>query len=243
VKKVLVTTIPKSGTHLLMQILPKQKWVGGINLRRLGWPGLIPQGGVVVDNEEVDFPPDFVHLLEKRLNSEQQVYIGHFAYLEPAAKLLADRNVHILQLVRDPRDVVVSHCHTVCEKDKRLLGHDVLDFKFANGTMLSEQADPLEWCIRVAPYWWEGWLPWLPLADIVVRFEDLVGPDQRTEVERIATLVPGMDVGESMARIDPLKSKSFRKGLVGEWRTEFKSHHAVLFDELMGDVMNKLGYS
>ena len=125
------------------------------------------------------------------------------------------------------------------------MGRYVFNFYFDDGKRLSEKDDPLLWCIRLAPYWWKGWLPWIEnkVPDLILRFEDLVGPNKRQIIGQLAEKIgPEFSVDEALARIDPNKSMTFRKGLVGEWKNEFQPHHIKLFEEIMGYTMETLGY-
>ena len=42
--------------------------------------------------------------------------------------------------------------------------------------------------------------------------------------------------------IQPQKSATFRKGKTGGWRDHFTQEHKVLFKEIAGDLLIRLGY-
>ena len=79
---------------------------------------------------------------------------------------------------------------------------------------------------------------------MIVRFEDLVGSNGQQTIEMIADLI-GEDssVDDIIKRIDPTKSMTFRKGLVGEWKKEFQQHHIEYFNSVMQPTMEVLGYA
>jgi hypothetical protein len=99
-----------------------------------------------------------------------------------------------------------------------------------------------------------GYLPWLDQPSIlVVRFEDLIGPrgggdldKQLDEIERISGFVGrylNREGSERIARKMYAKgSLTFRRGQAGDWRNHFTEAHKAAFEEIAGDLLERLGY-
>jgi len=242
---ILITTMPKSGTHLLTQIIYKCDWLIGPRgsgvLSLLAPAGVIHRKGFAVPKH---IEPKYLSIFERRLdNSRSKVVIGHIAYSEITANSLAKRGIRIIQLIRDPRDVIVSHYYSIL--DRGIRGSDHFDFHFEDGPRLSNREDILEWCIKLSSHWWTGWLPWITneISELVVRFEDLVGAKRKQAIESIAEIIgDDFSVSDAINRIDK-QSPTFRKGVVGEWRHEFSAKHIQLFDKTMTSTMDVLGYN
>ena len=157
-------------------------------------------------------------------------------------------------IFRDPRDVVVSHVFYVTEMEARhvhhehyaslpdfdarlrvsILGRPELDIEFPN---VAE---------RFAPY-----LPWMDHPEVMkLHFEDLVH-DRARALEaitdrflvRCAAPIPRSKIVEALERsINPRRSPTFRSGKTGEWKQHFTLAHKQLFKSVTGNLLQALGY-
>jgi hypothetical protein len=95
---------------------------------------------------------------------------------------------------------------------------------------------------------------WLDQADIVVRFEDLVGPGgggtTDLSVATLRALYATLDseleeriLHRLADRVFSSASGTFRKGLAGQWVGHFDKELLGLFQDSAGDVLNRYGYS
>src|SRR3990172_6409824 len=238
----LITTLPKTGTHLLRQIVGPHHWLPGI--KNFTYISMLKDCGVILPpNKKHESGADLNKFMERIAKNKHVIACGHLPYIPPVVDILITTEVKIIQLIRDPRDTVVSHFHSVIRRDRP---QNYFDFYFDDGLRLSEKDDPLLWAIKCAPYWWAGWTPWIEnnTPNMIVRFEDLVGSNGQQTIEMIADLI-GEDssVDDIIKRIDPTKSMTFRKGLVGEWKKEFQQHHIEYFNSVMQPTMEVLGYA
>jgi hypothetical protein len=96
-------------------------------------------------------------------------------------------------------------------------------------------------------------LPWLSDKNcFTVKFEDLAPIDKRPKtLEAIAVYLLGehTPMGEGERRVlamekgcNPTTSKTFRKGVSGEWKKYFTKEHKVLFKDVAGKILIDLGY-
>ena len=157
-------------------------------------------------------------------------------------------------IFRDPRDVVVSHVFYVTEMESRHVHHTYyqslpdFDTRLKVSILGRPDAD-VEFpniAERFAPY-----LDWLNHPEVLtIHFEDLIN-------DRAATLTRIMDhflariplhatrqlILDSLeSAINPTKSPTFRSGKTGEWKKHFTEEHKKIFKEVAGELLVKLGY-
>jgi len=157
-------------------------------------------------------------------------------------------------IFRDPRDVVVSHVFYVTEMESRHVHHayyqSLPDFNARlNVSILGRPDANVEFpniAERFAPY-----TDWLNHPEVLsIHFEDLIH-DRAATLSRIMdhflarTPLPSprqliLEALESS--INPAKSPTFRSGKTGEWRKYFTEEHKDVFKELAGNLLVKLGY-
>ncbi|MEZ4722451.1 MAG: glycosyltransferase [Flavobacteriales bacterium] len=155
------------------------------------------------------------------------------------------RRRRVVLLLRDGRDSVVSMAHH--RKDIVAPGSDFIQ----NLDEVIEAADGSHfggWSLHTEK--------WLPQADLVIRFEDLI-KDPITQVERLRGLIempradheklPGFESLKSgQAKYGPKEAgKShlfFRRGKVNAWQDEMNSDQKLRFWHLHGEVMEIVGY-
>jgi hypothetical protein len=157
-------------------------------------------------------------------------------------------------IFRDPRDVVVSHVFYVSEMEARHVHHDhyqsLPDFDSRlNVSILGRTDTDVEFpniADRFAPY-----LNWLDHPEVLaIHFEDLI-LDRASALTRImdhflarASLrTPRELILNSLeTAINPIKSPTFRSGKTGEWKKHFTDEHKKIFKDVAGDLLVKLGY-
>ena len=157
-------------------------------------------------------------------------------------------------IFRDPRDVVVSHVFYVTEMESRHVHHayyqSLPDFNARlNVSILGRPDTNIEFsniADRFAPY-----LGWLDHPEVLtIHFEDLIH-------DRAATLTRIMEhllaraslhttrqlILDSLeSSINPTKSPTFRSGKTGEWQKYFTDEHKKIFKDVAGDLLIRLGY-
>lgn len=235
--KVLCVSIPKAGTHLLERALC---------LHPRLYRKLLP----TISEENVDRCGGLSGLLGRLRPG--QVVASHLRFRPEYPDLIARAGVRPVFLIRDPRDIVVSQVHYVSKRtDHRLhtLFEGLPDLRAR--LRLSIAGDPEHGVVSIGDRldYFAGWLD----AALVVRFEDLVGPDgggdQDRQVEVLRSLYGFLDVDldeRTLARIlDRLfspKSPTFRSGAIGGWRRSFDPEISALFDATVGERIRPYGY-
>lgn len=157
-------------------------------------------------------------------------------------------------IFRDPRDVVVSHVFYVTEMETRHVHHAhyaaLPDFNARlKASILGLPGADVEFpdiAARFAPY-----LDWLNHPEVLsIHFEDLVN-DRADTLDRIANHLleksplhapRNLILASLEESINPKKSPTFRSGKTGEWKKHFSEEHKNLFKETAGGLLLTLGY-
>ncbi len=242
-------SFPKSGTHLLTQIL-----AGFTRLAPFSVAGLEPVRSFEGESGRLRQPATLARELQRLKPGD--ISYGHvLAYFETLPLLTAE-GMAAFFIYRDPRDVVVSHVHYVTEINPQHVHHRYYIEELSNFDQrletslrgLPEARNPFpDIRARFEPY-----LPWLQRPAIhSLRFEDLVEqPDAAMQAILAFVRSRGFDLHISddeaqkalMTGIDPQQSPTFRSGKSGAWRVAFQPQHKELFKSLAGDLLIQLGY-
>ncbi len=157
-------------------------------------------------------------------------------------------------IFRDPRDVVISHVFYVTDMEMRHVHHDYYqslpDFNARlNASMLGRPDAHVEFpniAERFAPY--TGWLD--ERSVLKIHFEDLIHDRAGTLnriidhfLARVPLRAPREQILEALeSSINPGRSPTYRSGKTGEWKKHFKEEHKRIFKDVAGDLLVRLGY-
>ena len=157
-------------------------------------------------------------------------------------------------IFRDPRDVVVSHVFYVTDMEARHVHHEYYqslpDFDARlQASILGRPDADVEFpdiAARFAPY-----MGWLDQPGVLkLHFEQLV-QDRRAALNsivdhflgRVPLRLPREQILSCLeASINPRRSPTFRSGKTGEWRKHFNEAHKRIFKDVAGDLLVRLGY-
>jgi hypothetical protein len=248
-------SFPKSGTHLLDQIL-------------LGFAKVAPYA-----KRLHSFYAEYEGESGRKRSPEQalawldslhprDIASAHlFARPEVVERVCSSRFVPYF-VFRDPRDVVVSHVFYVTDMEARHVHHDYyeslpdfnarLQVSILGRPDMDTSPEPgrrVEFpniAERFAPY-----LGWLDREEILpIHFEDLIH-DRASALARIMEHclihVPihasrQLILDSLEASINPKRSPTFRSGKTGEWKKYFTEAHKKVFKDVAGDLLLQLGY-
>lgn len=245
--RVFANSIPKSGTHLLLR---------GLDLM----PGLTRSGYFVSNIHHSGRLQD----VRTRQRDLQRVgrgcFVGaHMPYTAENGQLLAEMAYKHVLIIRDPRDIVVSHFHHIMKRPTNRL-HDYF-------MALPDDEARLMALIEGIPQTSAGdvvgqpgigeefrqYLAWKEHGAHVVRFEDLIGEAGGGAAERqlmaLAELSTFLGLSLDTAVLQTIgenlyyqKANTFRKGAVGDWGNYLTTrHNQVLLHEL-GSLLEQCGY-
>ncbi|MFB5192595.1 sulfotransferase domain-containing protein [Alicyclobacillus fastidiosus] len=243
----IMSSVPKSGTHLLHQILN-------------GMPNVSNDIGNADKKFFVDHPVQHVDTFKDHFYRLAQLQpnefgLGHMFYSEQYAYMLRRLHLKHVFIYRDPRDVLVSLSYFIPDH----WGEHPLYDDFKRRT--TNQRDRILKLIHGVPGIWPDFTAWnRPFyqwkADpntLSITFEDLM----RSSASRRETImsivhylwdglkppVPYEEMVNLMeASIDPQHSNTFRKGEIGSWRQELDGSLVQDFKRVAGDLLIESGY-
>jgi hypothetical protein len=240
---------PKSGTHLLTQVLAGFSQLGPVV--NSGLPAVTMY--VAVSGEE---RPLGTILREIGRYRPGDIGYGHLHAVPEIVGVLCRDGMAPYFILRDPRDVVVSHVFYVTERESNHILHEYYCDELNNFD------ERLTASIEGRPDWefsfpdigarFKPYMPWLERPEVLlIHFEDFITKKEETigaildhamargfryrgaREDAIASLA---------ASIDPQRSPTFRSGKIGGWREHFTPAHKDLFKQYAGDLLVKLGY-
>ena len=256
---IFANSFPKSGTHLLTQVLHGFTRLGPAV--DSGMPAVVTFDGFTGRQRAAQ---EIMADLERLLPGD--IAYGHVHAFPAAIEFMRREGVAAYFILRDPRDVVVSHVHYVAEMapshihhryyheilpdfEQRLTasiaGVPAAELEKAAGQPVPEPLPDI--LSRFEPY-----MDWLEHAEVLaLRYEDFVS-------DRMSALVlvlehglrhgfkPACSTAEALqileAGIDPSRSPTFRSGKIGGWQTAMNEAHKTFFREVSGDLLIRLGY-
>lgn len=251
---ILCNSYPKSGTHLLYQIL-------------YSLPGLHKWDDIVSVQALCGIMNTSSHLNWKLGSAPKNSIVRcHLMHCEEVGRVLQKFDSKVIFIYRDLRDVAISHARWVTKEPKIFL-HEYY-------SKLNDFDRQLMYSIKGVPVGtpfgsnisqpdigqdfsrWQGWID-EPTA-LAVKFEDLVGERggscEETRLKTVEKIVNYLDIDLSWRQIEsvfasyrmnPRESHTFRKGgkgQIGEWKTVFKPEHKAAFKQVAGNLLIKLGY-
>jgi len=242
-------SFPKSGTHLLTQVLQGFTKIGpSVNS---GLPAIITFDSTTGEHRgEEEILSDLKRLLPGDIG------YGHLHSTNSVTKFLCGDGMASYFILRDPRDVVVSHVHYVTEIETNHVHHqyyqeELVDFDERLKTSILGRPDFGDLFPNIRERF-EPYLGWLDCPQVLVlRFEDFVFERQKTikrifdhAIERGFTTAKNYQQSIEIlsAGINPKKSPTFRSGKVGDWRARFSTQNKNLFKDVAGDLLTQLGY-
>jgi hypothetical protein len=238
---------PKSGSHLLLQILNgftrimPYKYVDAEPVRTIKKDG----GRRTAD-----------HILSD-LKSIPDGVIG-WGYVDATkenASFLTSAGRVTYFIYRDPRDLLVSQVFFATDMHEEHGMHDfynsLSDFNERLKVAITGiDQDGLHMVSVKQRY--EGVFQWLEQKNVMsIRFEDLINNRDVTlnkmldEVEKTGYNIPTPRetcLSVLVEAIQPKKSHTFRSGKTGGWKEYFTEEHKKLFKDVAGDLLVKLGY-
>ena len=243
--RLFITSYHKSGTHQIMPMFtPRCPDV--VDRSHVDWINVPDKYGL---NREVNHP-GVIETCENLRNFKEgsKRAFGHLAYRPEYAKVFMETSTKVIFNVRDPRDIVVSEYHNA----QRKFAKNPNDMPLWNyldqetGEFLHRKEDPITELIIFAAARWPQWIGWLDYDFVLqIKYEDLRLHTKET-VDKMRSWLNNQECFSAdlmISKAQPDKGNpTFRRGIPGEWKTTFKSHHVELANELLGGIIDRLGY-
>ncbi len=248
-------SFPKSGTHLLDQILLGFSKVAPFSCRLHSF-----YAEYEGESGRKRSPEQALAWLDSL--RPRDIASAHLFAREQVMKCVCSSAFVPYFIFRDPRDVVVSHVFYVTDMEARHVHHDYYqslpDFNARldasilgrpDANTCPEPSRRVEFpniAERFAPY-----LGWLDQPTVMtIHFEDLIHDRLGTLNRIIDHFLARVPLSTSRqlilealeSSINPKRSPTFRSGKTGEWKKYFTEEHKKTFKEVAGDLLVQLGY-
>ncbi len=218
--KVVLNALPKSGTHLLENVFFKLPYMRHSGRRTLFI--------------EIQNP------LEKKLRvlgkiRKGQFQLAHMQYHSKVLEVLKKNDLKMIQLVRDPRDVLISHLNYIQNIDKTQKSHRYISNYNTTEDKIKAMINGKPNVIEPFPKVLNKFEPWLDKKNILtVKFEDLIGDKGGGKTEKqilnVKSIAQFCEIKVADARIIEIsgkiyskKSSTFNKGKIGNWKNVLDS--------------------
>lgn len=240
----ILNSIPKSGTHLLYQVLKPLT--------------LNDFGGFLATTPSVSLkrrsPAEHIYYLERLFNRE--LISAHMHFDVSVASTIDRLERPMITIIRDPRDVFISELDYLSEVNRWHRMHryyrKVTNFESAFSLCL-EGLPQAPFCYpsfaeRIKPYL--GWLE--DPSTLIVRFDQL--RNENTQLNEMIRIVRYLgEVGlwlddeatfieRARDSIDPTASHTFRQGGVGSWRERLSGEQAEQLEGMISPLASVMGY-
>lgn len=237
-KRVLANSLPKNGTHLLLKCL-----------------GEVP--GYRFSGFEIDWgDPDRALAVLGSMQTGEFTK-GHIPCFERAKDFVANHDLLIFNMIRDPRDNIVSLVnylmsqpnHPLHAPYSRLASDNERIMATIRG-VIDEQGRQLT---RDIGWRMNNWIGWdnEPKAT-ALRFEALIGPrgggDASLQLVEIRKMLHALGINNEdlVGRISEHafdnRVHSFHKGQIGRWKSAFTKEHKSAFKEVANWTLLHYGY-
>ncbi|MEW4152177.1 sulfotransferase domain-containing protein [Bacillus thuringiensis] len=247
--KVLINSVPKSGTHLLLQII---LGISGMKFRKATADSFV-------------FYADH-HRYVKTITTGE-VALGHLPYNLNLISEMEQQRIKHIYISRDLRDITVSYMHFIINQcpdhlifqyfTEHLQTNEQRLQALISGIHLNE-SDAKKYGFSSYPtifQLFESIFNWRGNPNICeLKFEDLM-KDTESQKQEILKIIDylwsdlqSLNVKKEVLldlmqnNINPQTSWTFRKGKIGEWRDTFTEEHKQAFKQNAGNFLIDLGY-
>lgn len=244
---VLGNAMPKSGSHLIIQVLQGLTRIGPfVN------PGFPPVNRAE-DNRKL---PEAAILANIQRMQPGDIGYGYLGASEPYLSTLTQTGRATIFVFRDPRDMIVSHIFYATDMHT---GHWMHRYYTQELHTMEERINAAIHGVGVpgselTPIRrrYDGYLGWMERPQVLcLSFEDLI-LNRQTALGSLLDYIesrgyqPDLPRPQALAALEiaiaPRKSGTFRKGQPGNWREHFTPANISAFKENTGDLLVRLGY-
>jgi hypothetical protein len=239
--------MPKSGSHLLTQILGGLTEVGPF----------VDPGFPPVNRSESNHPLSPEKILKNLRDMRPgDIRYGYVHASEPYLSLLTQPNRATIFIYRDPRDMLVSHVFYATDMYE---GHGMHSYYTENLSTMEERINAAIMGVSKPGFElanvkqrYQSYSGWLDQPEVLcLKYEDLILDRDSTlsqlldflETRGSVPIFPRREaIGILKRFIFPQKSGTFRKGIPGNWREHFTDANKTHFIQVAGDLLVQLGY-
>lgn len=218
--KIWITTNPKSGTHLIKQLICKLT----------GYKHFFYNNLLTADNvtREQLLSLDFL--------------MSHTIYTPEIESLIVAHNYKIITILRDPRDHIISYVYWILKYPKEFPDRAGLNFDQLITVLITN----IEQSYRPYLRWKNSTYCYTTTFEKLVgpRGGGYVH-NQLEEIKNIAKHIGiTLTIEQVMELADTIygNTPTFREGKIGSWKRHFKKEHKQLFKQVASNLLIELGY-
>lgn len=239
--------MPKSGSHLIIQVLQGLTRIGPfVN------PGFPPVNRTE-DNRDLS-PKAVLQEINSMLPGD--IRYGYINAEPLFVEALTGGGRATIFVYRDPRDMIVSHVFYATEM---FPGHGMHRYYREKMNSMEERINAAilgvndgDVVMRGVRSRYEGYLGWLEQTEVLcLKFEDLIlNPEKAFQAildylqKHGAKLKMPLEsqIASLRSAVVPHRSGTFRRGQPGNWREYFTERNKETFKDQAGDLLIRLGY-
>ncbi len=238
--KVILNSLPKSGTHLLETLffqLPLMRHCGAKTLQI-----------------ELQNP------IEKKLKTisnlkKGQFLLAHMQFHQSIIDTAKRNDTKIIHLIRDPRDVILSHLNYIENMDTTQSSHKYIKQFGSRLEKLEAIVEGKENILEPFPEVLRKFSPWLDNEAVLsIKFEDLIGPngggDRAKQIHAVRDIVTFLNIEieeeqllEVCNHIYSPKSSTFNKGKIGNWKQVLNEQEQDWLNNIIKSEISTYQYS
>jgi hypothetical protein len=261
---ILINSLPKSGTHLLakaLELLPKIN-SSGIWIEHSKYKEY--QNYTEFDSSKIPIGIDWPR--QVNLNDVEKEFLkinpgqfitGHIPYSQQLGESFIKNRVKTFLILRDPRDVVVSHAKYVATEQQHFL--------YDQYQQLNEEDRLLRSIIGIGRYnsfktkllnineRFQSVLPWMKENyNCTIYFEKLVGAKgggtDEIQIEELRKIISHLEIPYTVSHVENIRThlfggtRTFQKGVIGRWRDCFNNMHKDVFKDVAGQLLVDLNF-
>ncbi len=242
---ILANSFPKSGTHLIIQIIE-------------ALPGVRDWANFLASTPSFTLKETSSATMAKRVSqlASGEMAGGHLFHSDEVVAAAKKADLLHYFIYRDPRDIVVSEVNYLTKMNRWHRLHRTFRGleNIKNGyrySIIGESNRSKFYYPDIAERFarYEPWI--LDSSVIPLKFEDLRGPEALSWVRHIVKAhwsanAESYDLEAAVLKcfknINPERSHTFSKGRSGGWKGAFDDELKDLFKEVAGDLLIRLGY-
>ena len=239
---ILCNSFPKSGTHLLLQVLESL-------------PQFYNYGTFLTNYSHLSNSVYSSNLIQRRVDNivQNEIVSAHLYYDKLSSNFT--NKIKKFFIYRDLRDVILSECYYISFTNKYHVLHSVFNrynnindkIKLAILGLDQTKYEKIYPNIRKRWMKYKGWLT--DETTTCVKFEDIISFNLKAlqklcfDIETLRNQDNyAFTLDELRKSIDPNQSHTFRRGKIGQWKEIFSDENRSLVNELIGDIIVDLGY-
>jgi len=179
-----------------------------------------------------------------------KVCLGHIPYDSKWVELIHKNGWRPLFIYRDPRDQTVSKAHWIRKAERRFYPKAIIECSLEK---------TIEYLIRndlgvlTTQGFYEKYMGWKDCPAVyTTTFEKLIGSkgggSDEIQMQEIYNIIEHIGLSCSPEQVRSVIENAFggtftfRKGMVGAWKTELTADHKRLFKQVSGQLLIDLGY-